>query len=147
MTGQDPIKTQDLVRSHLEAEAKTIPGVTIEVRTTSFRAKPFKASKDTAGNKVAARVLQGIYGREPVYRSMGGTIPVMCVLREFLHVETTMFAFAHGDENVHAPDEYGRIESYRQGEIGYVRLLYEIAKEHGIVEGGEDNDAEEKGEL
>lgn len=121
----------------------------VEIRTTSFNSKACKASKDTGGSKVAARVLTDLYGRMPVYTSMGGTIPVMCMLTELLNVEATMFAFAHGDENVHAPNEYGRIEAFRRGEVGYVRLFHELAKEHGIVEEGqvEGEVGEEKGEL
>lgn len=94
-------------------------------------------------------MLTDLYGRKPVYTSMGGTIPVMCLLTELLQVEATMFAFAHGDENVHAPDEYGRIEIFRRGEIGYVRLFYELAKEHGILNEAEVGSEvrEEKNEL
>lgn len=90
--------------------------------------------KDTAGNRVAAVVLKELYNREPVYMGMGGSIPVLSLFRKLLSLETTMFAFGHADENVHAPDEYGRIDSFRRGEKAYVRLLKGLSVSHNADE-------------
>lgn len=71
---------------------------------------------------------------------MGGSIPVFEHLREVLSVETTMLAFGHSDENVHAPDEFGRIDSFRIGEKAYVKLLHGLGDVHA-------NGGQEKVEL
>lgn len=92
--------------------------------------------KDTAGNRVAAAVLKEVYNREPVYIGMGGSIPVLSLFRKVLSLETTMFAFGHSDENVHAPDEFARIDSFRRGEKAYVRLFSGLAASHNADEGG-----------
>lgn len=138
MANQNPKKASSLLRHYLEAEAEKIPGVVLEVRVSTFEAEPFKVSKDTAGNKIAAKVLSELYGKEPAYQSMGGSIPVMDQLRKLLKLETTMFAFGHNDENVHAPDEYGRLDSYLRGAIGYARLFQELGKKHKQEQNDED---------
>lgn len=118
------------VEDYIHKEAAKIPGVTINVTHLPFSANPFKMAKNTPGNIAATRVLTELYGKDPVLFRMGGSIPVMSYLREHLGLETTMFAFGHSDENVHAPDEFARIDSLERAEIAYVRLLEEVAVEH-----------------
>lgn len=133
---QNAATARDLIKKHLVREVAQIPGATLEIKANPFEGDPFKMPKDTPGNRVAASVLNELYNREPVYRGMGGSIPVLSLFRKVLSIETTMFAFGHADENVHAPDEYARIDILRLGEKAYVRLLKGLATAH-VVDGGE----------
>jgi acetylornithine deacetylase/succinyl-diaminopimelate desuccinylase-like protein len=68
-------------------------------------------------------VLAEVYGKEPYLVRTGGSIPVMTMLLRELGVHATVFAFGLPDENLHAPDEFFRLSSFRTGQTAYCRLL------------------------
>ena len=43
---------------------------------------------------------------------------------------TTVLGFGLADENIHAPNEYHREESYHRSREAYVRLLFRVADAH-----------------
>lgn len=90
--------------------------------------------KHTSCNQAASKILREVYGREPVFFNMGGSIPVMSHLQNILGLDTTMFAFGHDDENIHAPDEFARLDSYERGRWAYVRMLEELGERVGAKE-------------
>lgn len=124
-------KMKELVIKHLMEKAQNMSGVSLQITSSNFEAEPFRGSLEAPGNKAAAAVLESLYERPLVYQMMGGTIPVLCMLRKMFGLETTMFAFAHADERVHAPNEFGRLDSFRKGEVAYARLLMEVWRQHG----------------
>lgn len=136
VSSQSADTARKLIETHLTLAAAKIPGAVLEITRNPFSGSPFKTSKDTPGNTVVAAVLRNLFGREPVGMGMGGSIPVFTHLREVLSVETTMLAFGHSDENVHAPDEFGRIDSFRTGEKAYVRLFQGLADAHATSRQG-----------
>ena len=85
-------------------------------------------SLNALSNRAAAKVLTDIYGKEPIPFRMGGSIPVMPYIQKYLGIDTTMLAIAHGDENVHAPDEFIHLSCLEKAETAYVRLFHELAK-------------------
>lgn len=131
MSSQDPQRTGRLLREHLLTEGAKIPGVAVEVKDDpSLDGHPFKMKGDTPSIRVAVKVLTELYNREPIFTRGGGSIPAVSIMHQFLGLETTIFGFALHDENVHAPDEYYRLDSFRLGSIAYVRLLNELALSH-----------------
>lgn len=106
----------------------------LTIEDYDFASDAFEMDKRAGGNVVVAEVLKEIYEREAVTFMMGGSIPVFGYLRDVLGLETSMFAFGHADENVHAPDEFARLDSFRRGERAYVRLLARL----GAMESGKE---------
>lgn len=105
-------------------------GVKVTVTNLGFSSEPAYIDKHSTGNVIASRVLKKLYnGKEPVFVRFGGSIPAMGLLQSKLGIAPTMYAFALGDENVHAPDEFARLDELRKSEIAYVRLFAEIAKQ------------------
>ncbi len=118
---QSPERVFDAIAAHVAAHAPE--GVTAELVRTPGRADPFLVPAGHNASAVAAEVLRDLYGVEPYRTRLGGSIPVMTTLRDVLGVHATMFGFSHGDENLHAPDEFFRLDVYRRGQEAYVRLL------------------------
>ena len=63
-----------------------------------------------------------VYGRAPYRTRVGGSIPVMTTLLDTLGVHAVMFGFSHGDENLHAPNEFFRLDAFRLGPVSYTHL-------------------------
>jgi acetylornithine deacetylase/succinyl-diaminopimelate desuccinylase-like protein len=127
---QDPERAAGQIKMHILNASAGIEGVRVDVTRLPFTSRPFKARKDGAASRAASQVLEELFGKPPVYFYMGGSIPATSHLQDVLDVDTVMFAFGHSDENIHAPDEFARLDSLDRGEIAYTRLLEVVAREH-----------------
>ena len=118
-------QSPEAIRAAFEAHiAKyTPPGLVAELRPTHGRADPFLMPAGHNGSAVAAQVLREVYGKEPYITRAGGSIPVMTTLLQELGVHAVMFGWSLGDENLHAPNEFARLDGFARGQTAYVKLL------------------------
>lgn len=121
VAAQSPEKIFEAIRAHVLAH--TPPGVVADVIRNPGRADPFQIPAGHNATAVAREVLAEVYGRAPHLTRVGGSIPVMTTLLDILGVHAVMFGFSHGDENLHAPDEFFRLDAFRLGQTAYVKLL------------------------
>ncbi|MFM0738694.1 M20/M25/M40 family metallo-hydrolase [Paraburkholderia xenovorans] len=68
-------------------------------------------------------VLRKETAREPIHVRLGASVPITAVFKETLGIDTLMFGYNLPDEDVHAPNEFFRIASIREGTRGWARLL------------------------
>ena len=122
---QDPEKIARLLIAHIEEHAPK--GVKVVAREISGFADPYLIPHDHPGNQAARAVHKELYGKEPYYTRMGGTIPVCGVLLKALDAYAVNFAFGLKDENVHAPNEFFRLDSFDRGQNAYCMLLNRLA--------------------
>lgn len=111
----------EVLRAHVERHSPG--GVVVEFERSPASGNPFLVPRGHNSSVVAAQVLEEVYGRAPYRTRMGGSIPVMTMLLEHLGVHATMFGFGHDDENMHAPDEFFRLDAFRRGQEAYCRLF------------------------
>lgn len=123
---QDPGEIGRRVEAHLKAQVS--PAVKLAVTPEESHAWPYQIDPDHPGNQAAAAVHHKIFGREPYIVGMGGSIPVCGIFLRELSAYTVNFAFGLKDENVHAPDEFFRLASFRLGQRAYVHLLDELGR-------------------
>jgi acetylornithine deacetylase/succinyl-diaminopimelate desuccinylase-like protein len=69
---QDPQEMVKRVSAHVEKHAP--PGVTVKVRPDPSMAYPYLIPPDHPGNQAARQVHREIYGKEPYFARMGGSI-------------------------------------------------------------------------
>lgn len=123
---QNPERIVELLRAHVKQHAP--PGVRVEVVPLSIQGRPYSISADHWGNRAAAAVLKEMYGREPYQTRSGGSIPITGVFQEQLGVDTISFGFGLEDENIHAPDEFFRLASFRRSQVAYCNLLEKLGE-------------------
>ena len=123
---QDPGEIVELLRAHVKRSAP--PGVRVEVAPLSIQGQPYSISADHWGNRAAAAILKELYGRDPYQTRSGGSIPITGVFREQLGADTISFGFGLEDENIHAPDEFFRLASFRKSQVAYCRLLEKLGE-------------------
>ena len=122
---QDPDKIVELVRTHIEHHLP--PGVTGSVQKLPGNAYPYLIPYNHPGNQAARVVLKKLYGKEPYVARMGGTIPVCGIFLKELGAHMVNFAFGLKDENIHAPDEFFRINSFELGQEAYCMVLEQLS--------------------
>ena len=123
---QEPDKIFELIRAHVAKHTPT--GATAAVKRLAGSADPFLIPFDHPGNRAARIVLSELYGKEPYIARTGGTIPVSGLFLKSLGAHMVNFAFGLEDENLHAPDEFFRISSFKRGLNAYGMILEELAR-------------------
>jgi len=125
VANQDPHQIVKLVTTHINKYAP--PGVEVTVSPLSMIGKPYVIPVNHPGNNAARAVLKELYGREPYYHRMGGSIPICGLFLEHLNAHTIVFAFGIQDERAHAPNEFFRLSSFDLGQRAYCKLLHRLA--------------------
>jgi acetylornithine deacetylase/succinyl-diaminopimelate desuccinylase-like protein len=118
---QDPVEIADLVAADLRRRAP--PGTSVQVTIHEGRAYPYVTAPDHVGLALAEQVITELEGRQPLRVRMGATLPVCEIFRRRLGLDTILFSFATADEDYHAPNEFFRLSSWRQGVRAWAILL------------------------
>lgn len=117
---QNPRDVIAKVRRHLEQHCPA--GVTLTIEEGPEGAPAYRVSPDNPAVRVASDTLAEIFGVAPEIVGMGGTVPIVTTFREVLGVDTIFFSFSVADENIHAPNEFYRVERFRLGLQAWARL-------------------------
>ena len=126
---QTPDRAYQLVAAHVTKHA--LPGVRVIPRQLPGVGDPYYMPADHPANRVAAGVLRDVFGRDPVYCRMGGSVPVLATFLKELGVYSVSYAFALDDECAHAPDEFFRLKNYTRARRAH-GMLWERIAETGI---------------
>jgi len=121
VANQTPDKIYELLKAHIET--LTPKGLRVSVERLPGNADPFLVPNGHNATSAVNEVLKEVYGRDPYLVRTGGSIPVMTLLLKELGVHGAVMAFGLEDENIHAPNEFYRLSSYRKGQIAYCKLL------------------------
>ncbi len=117
---QEPAQLLECLRQHIEKH--TPPGVTIQA-TYGGNTPAYHIPFEHPANRVIAKVLRDLYGRDPIPSHQGGTVPILPMLQRHLGVTSVGFGFSLPDEQYHAPNEFWRLSSFQRAPLAFVRLL------------------------
>jgi len=118
---QNPTRIRDLFEAHVRSV--TPPGVTVDIREI-HGGRPWKARLQGPFFDAAREALEEAYGRRPVPMGGGGSIPIVVDFEEQLKAPALLIGFSLPGSNLHAPDEWLRIEDFEKG-IAALALLYD----------------------
>lgn len=121
---QAPGVVFDALRAYVAEIAP--PGVTV---TTTYihGGDPSLTPTDHPATQAAARAIEAVYGRPPVYIREGGSIPVTSAFDRVLGLPVVLVGFAQPGCNAHAPNESFLIDNFERGTRVIVRLWDEMA--------------------
>lgn len=122
---QDPEHVIAALTRHV---AKVAPaGVKATVTALPGDARAYQMPIDHPALEIAAQSLAAVYGREAFPVWTGGTVPVAEQFRSILGTWCLYFAFGEPDNALHAPNEFYRVSTLRQGTEATVRLFAGLA--------------------
>jgi acetylornithine deacetylase/succinyl-diaminopimelate desuccinylase-like protein len=124
VANQDPGRIFAALRDYVAEIAP--PGVTV---TTTFihGGEPSLTPTDHPATRAAARAIEAVYGRGPVYIREGGSIPVTSAFGHSLGLPVVLLGFAQPGCNAHAPNEWFLVDNFERGTRVIVRLWDELA--------------------
>jgi acetylornithine deacetylase/succinyl-diaminopimelate desuccinylase-like protein len=109
---QNPEKIQGLIKQHLEEKAPKGCSVKVTLQDTG---NPFLTPIDSPMIQKAAEAYETIYGKAPVYKREGGSIPIVSDFSHSLNAPVVLMGFGLPDENLHAPNEHFNLENFDKG--------------------------------
>jgi len=125
---QDPLQLFERFREFVLQVAP--PGVRVEV-TRLGAGRPSATPVDHPVVRAAARALEATFGREPVFRRNGGSIPVAEMFEQQLGLTVVLMGFTNPDDHAHSPNESMVMANYETG-IRTICLLWDMLGEHGL---------------
>jgi len=122
---QDPWEVRDQVSQYLEKNApKTVKWELID---HAF-ATPSITNRDLPEVIALSEALEATWGKRPVFRREGGTVPVVAKFKEILGVQTVSTGFGLPDDNLHAPNEKIHLPTFYRGLEAFTRFLINLGK-------------------
>jgi acetylornithine deacetylase/succinyl-diaminopimelate desuccinylase-like protein len=118
---QEPTRIVELIQAHVRMHAP--PGVTVSFTAPGGGSRPYLMAADHPANRAVGAVLTEMYGREPYFARMGGTLPIADLFLRELGANLISFAFGIEDENFHAPNEFFRLASFERAQKAYCQVL------------------------
>ena len=109
---QDPDEIAELYKEYIQQI--TPPNVNIQVNI-SGGAPPSITDRNIPAMKAASAAYAQIFGREPVFKREGGSLPVVSQFQQFLGLETVLMGFGLPDDRIHAPNERFYLPNYYRG--------------------------------
>ncbi|MER3467423.1 MAG: peptidase M20, partial [Thermoflexus sp.] len=118
---QDPEEVYQQLLRYLEERApKTVRWEVI--RMAGVRA--VLTDRNHPAVQALRRALETVWGRPPVFKREGGTVPIVTQLKEMLGVESVLTGFGLPDDNLHAPNEKLHLPTWSRGLEALVHFFY-----------------------
>jgi acetylornithine deacetylase/succinyl-diaminopimelate desuccinylase-like protein len=101
--------------------------------TVTWELKPLASSppvlspRDSRGITALSSAYQTVWGKRPLFRRVGGTVPIGAYLQELLGVDSVQTGFALPDDNAHSPNEKLDLATWFGGMEGLVHFYYNLA--------------------
>lgn len=108
-------KPENVHHQLLEYLKKHVPnGITWEVKplTSDF---PCVIPRDFYATQCFAKALETIFGKKPVYKREGGSIPIVSYMRKYLGIESVLSGFSLPEDRIHSPNERLNLNLWEKG--------------------------------
>ncbi len=119
---QEPDDVERALNEYVRAHAPNT--VRCEVKKMTRGGPAVLVERDTPGMKAAVRAITETFDKPPVFRLIGGSVPVVSMAKDLLGVDSIMLGFSVSEgANLHSPNEQMHLPSYYRGVEGYIRFF------------------------
>lgn len=123
---QDPDEILRLIERHVTDHCPA--GADVSIEGTGGSARPFAIARDNEALLAAGEVIEELTGDKPAIVRSGGTIPIADVFKEELGAELIFFAWSLPESNLHAPNEWYRLEDFQRALVSNCAYLERLAR-------------------
>ena len=122
--GQDPVATQAAVIADLRARCPR--GATLDILDPRHPTGASTLSPDHPLLTACSDALKSVTGKTPYHVRIGGSLPLVNMVQDTLGIDTVMFSFSTSDEDFHAPNEFLRVASIKQGFAAWIAVMHRV---------------------
>ena len=108
-------------------DEKTTSGVRYKVN--SLVGSPASISdRNSAGVKAMQDAMQQVWGKMPLFRREGGSVPVVVLFMDLLKVDSVNCGFSLPDDNAHSPNEKLHLPTWNKGIDTLINFFFNLAE-------------------
>jgi len=122
---QDWVEITKLFTSHFENIAPK--GVTVKV-TPHHGGQGYVTPIDSIGYRAASKAFQETFGKTPIPKRSGGSIPIVALFEQELNSKTILMGFGLDSDAIHSPNEHFGVFNFLKG-IETIPLFYKYFTE------------------
>ena len=122
---QKPEEVRQQLLAYLDANIP--PTVTYELLQHSGGA-PSITDRTIPGVQALADALEETWGKRPVFRREGGSVPVTAQFKDILGIESILTGFGLPDDNLHAPNEKIHLPTFYRGIDALIRFILNLGQ-------------------
>lgn len=127
---QTSVEIRELIINHINKNCPVGATVTYSnLNTGGGSGSGMKFPADTKAFQYISDVLYKVYGKKPLLIGIGGSIPPLKHIKEFLGIYPYSLGFQLPDDRAHASNESFRLSSIRKGQLIYCSYFQHLAKE------------------
>jgi acetylornithine deacetylase/succinyl-diaminopimelate desuccinylase-like protein len=89
---------------------------------------PSVISHESPEVQAAVEALQKVWDERVLFDRIGGTVPVVGIIKEILNAESLMLGFGLPSDNIHGPNEKQYLPNYFRGIETFIRFIDAIGK-------------------
>jgi len=125
---QDPEKIQSSLRAYLENK---VPATVRWELDFLSGAHPYIAEENAPGMDSFVEALSATWGKQPLWKREGGSIPVATSMKTYLGVDSILTGFGLPDDQIHSPNERLHLPTHQKGVEALIRFFlgFSTAKE------------------
>lgn len=117
---QDPAEVEAQLRQYLQVNAPSTVDWELENLAGN---KASIMEKDLPGVKALAQAMEATWGRKPVFRREGGSVPVVTYMKDILNIDSVLTGFGLPDDNLHGPNEKVHLPTFFNGIKTIIRYI------------------------
>ena len=122
---QTPQKVHQQLLEYMSSHAPK--NITWEVKplTSDF---PCVIGRDFYATLCFSSALQQIWGKKPVYKREGGSIPIVSYMKNILGIESVLSGFGLPDDRIHSPNERINLDLWNKGVQAVIHFFYNLSE-------------------
>ena len=88
---------------------------------------PSISDRNSVGNLALTQAMETVWGKRPIYKREGGSVPVVTQFQNILGVESVNTGFSLPDDNMHSPNEKMHLPTWYRGIDTFIHFFYNLA--------------------
>jgi len=121
---QDPEEVSQQLVQYLENNSSE----TVSFKVTNLVGSPASISdQNSVGVKAMQDAMQQVWGKKPLFKREGGSVPVVVLFMDLLKVDSVNCGFSLPDDNAHSPNEKLHLPTWTNGTDTVINFIYNLA--------------------
>ena len=118
---QRPEKVAQQLSTYLEQNAP--PSISWNLKTFQGGMPAF-CDPNTPATIAFIAALEKVWGKKPILKREGGSIPIVTEMKEILGVDSVLSGFGLPEDNMHAPNESLNLEVWKKGILAVIYFFF-----------------------
>lgn len=120
---QDPVEVHQQLKKYLEEKAPQTIRWELDVMSGGPASM---ADPHLPAAQALAKGLEQVWGKRPVYKREGGSIPVVGDMQKILGIDSVLTGFGLPDDNLHAPNEKLHLPTWYNGIDALINFFFNL---------------------